>query len=168
MTKMHVGFSGSSLVSMSGKAIENITSSIESPANIEYVLLFKTALDGNFIALPLQLSASLNFIKYISSSKITQVSYLYGLSDIYSKVNTTSLSDSDSDDSSGSGHGSSLHGLVSISNPSHGNPPFLGGTHYLYIVYIPPPHANEQSFQSLRTLQYPSIDPSSLGDGPSE
>jgi len=114
---------------MSGKAIENITSSIESPANNEYVLLFKTALDGNFIAFPLQLSASLNFIKYISSSKITQVSYLYGLSDIYSKVNITSLSDSDSDDSSGSGHGSSLHGLVSISNPSHGNPPFLGGTH---------------------------------------
>jgi len=49
-----------------------------------------------------------------------------------------------------------LHGLVSISSPIQGFPPFLGEIHLLYIVYIPPPQANEQEFQSESTSHFPS------------
>lgn len=60
-----------------------------------------------------------------------------------------------SDSSPGSSHGYSLQGRVSIAYPSQGSPPSLGGMHTLYIVWIPPPQANEQSFQSFNIFQCP-------------
>jgi len=57
---------------------------------------------------------------------------------------------------SGPGHFYSLQGLVKISFPKHAFPPFLGGTHYLYYVYVPPPHLTVQLDHSLIIIQYPS------------
>jgi len=42
-----------------------------------------------------------------------------------------------------------LQGLFKISSPSHGFPSLLfGGTHYLYIVYVPPPQLTVHYDQS--------------------
>jgi hypothetical protein len=57
---------------------------------------------------------------------------------------------------SGPGHAFSLHFLSKISFPRQAFPLFLGGTHYLYYVYVPPPHLTVQLDHSLIIIQYPS------------
>jgi hypothetical protein len=103
---------------------EVITVSYFIAEKIVKVLRFKTILAG--IIGPSFFPATKTFI-FKSPSLITHGSYLYGLPDnldiltIGGKIFGFGPSSV--------GHGYVLHGLVGTSSPTHGLPPFFGGTH---------------------------------------